>query len=278
MPSPFPGMDPYAERPDLWPELHNPLAVYARDALQPVLPEGYVARLELRIYFEREPSGSAQTRVPDVEVLRTVPSTSPAPAAVASGSSIAAIGEWVPDPLLERREAYVTIRSLSDDRLVTAIEILSPSNKRPGGGRLAYLEKQTEMLDTRVNLVEIDLLRAGLHSVAVSEDRAARLRPFDYLTCVYRGKHPSGFEVIRWIVRQSLPPVPVPLDPDDAELRLDLQALFTRAYDNAALGKLADYTVPPDPPLRAEDVSWAEELLRSAGLGRDAPRRVGTDA
>lgn len=33
MPSPFPGMDPFAERPDVWLELHNRLMVYIFDAV-----------------------------------------------------------------------------------------------------------------------------------------------------------------------------------------------------------------------------------------------------
>ena len=33
MPSPFPGMDPYLENPDLWSEVHSRLIVAISDAL-----------------------------------------------------------------------------------------------------------------------------------------------------------------------------------------------------------------------------------------------------
>jgi len=37
MPTPFPGMDPYLERPDLWPHVHNRLIVAIADDLAPRL-------------------------------------------------------------------------------------------------------------------------------------------------------------------------------------------------------------------------------------------------
>ena len=46
-------------------------------------------------------------------------------------------------------------------RLVTSLEVLSLSNKTPGEhGRELFLRKQKELLASKVNLVEIDLLRA----------------------------------------------------------------------------------------------------------------------
>ena len=50
MPSPFPGMDPYLETPDLWPDVHHELISQIRQALNPTLRPRYVARVELRVY------------------------------------------------------------------------------------------------------------------------------------------------------------------------------------------------------------------------------------
>ncbi len=38
MPPPFPGMDPYLEHPDLWPDFHNNLASEIQFALNRLLP------------------------------------------------------------------------------------------------------------------------------------------------------------------------------------------------------------------------------------------------
>lgn len=50
MPSPFPGMDPYLER--RWRDVHTMLIAYARDAIQPQLPEDLVARVEENVHLD----------------------------------------------------------------------------------------------------------------------------------------------------------------------------------------------------------------------------------
>ncbi len=39
MPSPFPGMDPYLESPDWFPDLHDGLIFCLKESLQNLLPE-----------------------------------------------------------------------------------------------------------------------------------------------------------------------------------------------------------------------------------------------
>jgi hypothetical protein len=272
MRSPFPGVDPYVEAGSVWVELHNPLMMYARDALQPILPPDYVARLELRIYIQSDsttrPPGP---RIPDLEIVRSPREPRPfrggggaavleRPAAAESG------GYWVAAPPVQQREAYVAIRLASSGELVTCVELLSPSNKQPGVGRREYLDKQRELILARINLVEVDLLRAGQHAVAVPEPEMA---PADYKASIFRSAMPTGYWVLPWAVRDPIPPIPIPLAPDDDELTLDLQALFARAYENAACWKLVDYRRDAEPPLRPDDAAWADALLRAAGLRGD---------
>lgn len=54
----------------------------------------------------------------------------------------------------------IEIRDVARRQLVTAIEILSPTNKR-GEGRLEYLAKRRRLLLSTAHLMEIDLLRQG---------------------------------------------------------------------------------------------------------------------
>ena len=61
----------------------------------------------------------------------------------------------------EIQETYLEPRDVSTDRVVTVIEILSPTNKLPGEGRRQYEQKRMNLLATYTHLVEIDLLRAG---------------------------------------------------------------------------------------------------------------------
>ncbi len=45
---PFPGMDPWLEHPDLWPDVHNRLIMAISDTLMPRITPRYVARVEAR--------------------------------------------------------------------------------------------------------------------------------------------------------------------------------------------------------------------------------------
>src|ERR1700736_2609626 len=54
----------------------------------------------------------------------------------------------------------VEIRDVAERRLVTCIEVLSPTNKR-GPGREEYAGKRFQILSGNAHLVEIDLLRVG---------------------------------------------------------------------------------------------------------------------
>lgn len=56
MPTPFPGMDPYLERPALWPDVHNSLITALRDDLAPRLRPRYVVAVEERVYQRRPPA------------------------------------------------------------------------------------------------------------------------------------------------------------------------------------------------------------------------------
>jgi hypothetical protein len=98
MPSPFPGMDPYLEEPDLWSDFHGGMIYAIRAAITRLLPPGYVAR-----------------------VLR------------------------------------YTMRCIhivdNEDRIVTALEMFCPSQKRPGPDRNAYLAMRQEYLTSGIHLV-----------------------------------------------------------------------------------------------------------------------------
>src|SRR4029077_15207273 len=67
MPSPFPGMDPYLESPDIFPDFHDSIITYLRETLQASLPAPYFAALGRRIWIEV----SRRSIGPDVEVRRT---------------------------------------------------------------------------------------------------------------------------------------------------------------------------------------------------------------
>ena len=52
MPSPFPGMDPWLEQPEVFPDVHDSLISYLREALNATLPAPYFANIATRVWVE----------------------------------------------------------------------------------------------------------------------------------------------------------------------------------------------------------------------------------
>jgi len=266
-------MDPYLEAPDIWPDFHDRLATVVSDQLNNVLPEPYYARLQMRpelgvIIGE----GAPRRIVPDVVVMRH-PAQPKAPAPVQDRPRTETAEPIVVpvrmDPL---RHHFVEIRDVSrGHKLVTLIEIVSPSNKYPGPDRDAYEEKQRDVLHSDVNLIELDLLRAGERILPYPLLReAVEQLGCDYLILVNRAlgrkQMVTDYELYPVNVTEPLPCIPVPLGYGDPDVPLDLQYVLNRVYDSGPYRRMIDYTQPPEPPLPDEQAAWADELLRKAGL------------
>lgn len=276
--SPFPGMDPYLEAPDIWPDLHDRLATQVSALLNETLPRPYYARLEMRPEVGIvEDGGYTRRIVPDVAVVRP-----PQADADAGGVAVQELPRAKPSKSLTItvrtepiRHAFVEIRDPTRrHHLVTLLEIISPSNKRFGPDRRTYLLKQREVLESSANLIELDLLRGGIRPQENAEliDFLANLDPHpDYLVLVNRAWPRLGtltdYELYLIPIMESLPCISVPLRQGQDEIPLDLQYVFNRTYESGPYRRGAvDYEQPPHPPLEGETAAWAEQRLREAGL------------
>jgi len=266
MPSPFPGMDPFLESPVYFSDLHDGLIYNLQAQLQRELPGAYYASKSDRVWVEV--ADDRRMIEPDVTVLRRPgPSGDPAPPPAKT-----AVAEPFVIPVLhdEFRETSVDIltRRAEGEAIVATIEILSAANKRPGNtGRGLYLQKQREVIDGgRTHLIEIDLLRSGTHTTAVSRTGALRMcGPFDYHVCLRRAGVWTEASVCPIRLRDRLPQFAIPLMPGDGEVIVDLQIAFDRSYDVGPFAKRVDYAGPiPEPPLAPEDTAWVAERLKAA--------------
>lgn len=123
MPSPFPGMDPYLEAPDLWPDVHHELLSVLRELLNPQLRPSHYARI----------SGFG----------------------VLLGESDALVEENIVRP-------WINVIERSGRSIVAAIVVLSPGTKAfRSASRESYQIDRDRLLKSSTGLVEIDLLRAG---------------------------------------------------------------------------------------------------------------------
>jgi hypothetical protein len=260
-------MDPWLERPSLWSGIHTRLITYIADGLQPLLGRRYAAAVEERVYV----SSVGRSLVPDVSVRRQATSRkggTPTKSALLEADE--AIELEVADE--EVREAYIRILDLeTKQQVVTVIEVLSPGNKKRGAGRTSYLSKQREVMHSKANFVEIDLLRSGRHVLALPEERVADLGVYDYLVSVCRKEVRSKrFTLYPRTVRQRLPRIATPLRSGDSDVTLDLQVVVDRLYEAGVYEDRLDYSKPCIPRLRPDDEAWARERIAQWQAARQA--------
>lgn len=259
MKSPFPGMDPWLE--GRWSDVHAGLVVAIRTALQPLLPTDLRARAEERVLLEtgdREFLATYRGDVAVVEKDRDPPDS----VAEGPGTVEPVLIEIRIAPEVERWVQIVDVRG--GNRVVTAIEVLSPWNKRPGSLNASYRKKVYDYARAGVNLVEIDLLRESRAHLEVGQPDLPPDRRAPYLASLRRAARPSRWEVYPMPLREPLPAVPVPLREYESDLLLPLQPLVDQVYREGGHDDLP-YGEPPAPPLAPEDAAWADELLRAAG-------------
>lgn len=257
MPSPFPGMDPYLEEPTLWPDVHQCLITYIRDALQPNIRPGYHARMGERLYVVEVP----HTIYPDVTIVKR-PVPEPAGAAQELALAEAEAPYVLTIPPVQYREPFVEIVHTAGGEVVTVIEVLSPANKTAGEGHRLYRRKQGEVLRSQAHLVEIDLLSQGLPTLALPETSLSALPPWRYLVSVSRAPDRERFEVYAIPLAKPLPRFRVPLKQPDPDVVLDLQAVFSRCYDNGGYADFLDYSQAPSVSLSSEEQAWLETVLK----------------
>jgi hypothetical protein len=248
-------MDPYLEQ--FWQDVHARMVLYTCDQLEDQLPSSLIARVEERVVLESELVGK-QVRHPDVKITQRKGRD--------TRGRVAVLGELdAAEPVIVEcepaTETYINIvETGSRQRLVTVIEILSMANKG-GQGFDEYRSKQAELREAGVSLVEIDLLRRGLHVMAIEPDLIPQQAQTTYLACVQRGGRPGRFELYPIPLRQRLPYIRIPLRETDVDILLDLQAVLEQAYRKGRYYSTIDYRKRPKPPLSAADAKWAKALI-----------------
>ncbi len=256
MPSPFPGMDPFLEAH--WGDVHASLIIYARNQLQRQLPSGLVAGVEQ--YVSLEIDDKFVRFRPDVAALRS-----------GRGEQLATTSTLEADEpcLADEPEVHRGIRIEDrEGRLVTTIEFLSPANKKSPVDSDVFHRRQVVFLKHAVNLVEVDLLVAGLWTVFVQEELIPEKCRAPYRICVVRTERLERPECYPAPLQKALPRIRIPLRPGDQDVVLHLQDLIARTWEDGAYEKRIDYSHDPLPPLSPADEAWLVECLASRGISR----------
>jgi hypothetical protein len=165
----------------------------------------------------------------------------------------------------EHNEEYIEVRNRADGKLVTLLEVVSPSNKTTTAGRNSYLEKRREALQQRAGIVEIDLVLQGKPTLSYSRDG---LPEYDFAVTVTRSTAPDRYEIYTSTLQKRLPKFKVPLAADDRDALMDLQSAFARAYDLGNFAAEIDYKSGPhaDVPLTESHTAYLDLTLKTQKL------------
>jgi len=247
-------MDPYLEG-SLWSGFHNELSTIIKLQLTPKLEPRYYAFTTRYFLWDAGDdlviaAGSLSPDLGVVEGNNGAPVSGVGVATAAPVELRTALPHRVP-------HARIEIRDLDQRRLVTAIEFLSPTNKK-GRGRDQYLRKRERILQSAAHLVEIELLRKGLRLPLLDPLPSA-----PYFLFVNRADNRLITEVWAIQLSQALSLLPIPLLPGDRDVMLDLQLALTTIYDAARFDRVIDYSQPPDVSLTEQEDAWADHLLRA---------------
>lgn len=274
MPLPFPGMNPYLEHPDLWPQVHQKLIAALADTLTAQLPPKYQARLRER-HYEVSGEDSLVVGSPGLDWSRnelptehTARSLHAVPGAV-SGDMSSAIAPTNTCPSSPRpipvlipvpQKIYETSLEIVDTagETVTVIEALSPKKKRPGRGRAMYERQREAIFGSPIHFVEIDLLRGWEPPSIYGPDEAG-----DYRILISRSEQRPRAQLYTWTVTEAIPRIVLPLTGPD-ELPLCLKPVVDRACDRTDL--LVNYQNDPLPPLRSRETQWLGQFLQQVGM------------
>ena len=229
MPSPLPGMDPYLEDPARFPVFRKQLVAALYQLLLPGLVDRYRARVHSRQYES------------ELVLFTSVQK-------------------------FQHDEEYIEIRSRTDGRLVTLVDVVSIANRTTSAGRDAYLATRGLAQAERANVLELDLVTQGKPPLTFNR---ADLPAHHYIAIVSRANNSTTHECFPANLRRRLPKIRLPLSADDRDTVIDLQVVFARAYEQSQLEKKIAYgaPLPADVVLPADDRDWAEALGRTYAVG-----------
>jgi hypothetical protein len=212
----------------MWSFFHKDWLLQMRLALRDQLPPEYRVFVESEaVIISPDPVESMQVVQPDVAIARDSRISARSPSE--SGDATAAVVE-AEEPCETETHYSLIIRRSSDNHVVGALELLSPSNKGVGNrlDEQKHLRKRDDYLDAGVSLLEVDALSVGHRTIPPA---IADLAAFDRIA--WTACHDGGRRRYRgwgWNDDESLPKIDWQIDSEQRVL-IDTSATLKEAAE-----------------------------------------------
>lgn len=235
-----------------WHSFHTNHLGDITNALNRVLPERYLARIEQSLQIRTEdfqPDFPPKIRKPqpDITLYRATRGDTVAPSPTRPEGEPTWIAELVMT-LDADEDLYmpsVVIVDTDDDPLygqvVARIELLSPSNLPDGSGSMVYERNRLEALRSGTPLIELHYL----HEFPVSVKDYQREFAYGIFVHNPRPRFAEGrIYAYGFTVDAPIPVIPIPLAGEE-KLAFDFNEVYHFSYEAGRWGKLVDYSQPP---------------------------------
>lgn len=299
MPIPFPGMNPYMEHPDLWPNIHQKMIAALANQLETQLPASYKVRLRERHY---RVSGEDSLVVgspgldwgadradgldhPEMPFVRdrhpgSHPGSHPDPNAHHAISQLESNLNSHPTDAQKNPEISASLR------INQPISVLIPVPQK-------IYETYLEIINLTGDIVTViealspkkkrpgrgrtlyerhreTIFGSPIHFVEIDLLRGWEPSSIygpdeagDYRILISRSEQRPRAELYTWTVTEPIPPVVLPLSGHEG-LLFCLKSVVDQACDRTDL--LVNYQQDPLPPLHHRANIWLEDFLQKVGM------------
>lgn len=259
------------DQPALWHTFHVSHIGYITEALTAQLPDQYIAFEEQSLQIrslEIFEDDALNRRTPDITIFQSG-SGSPMLAEAPAPTWQARVADVLEE--ITRPPPAAIIRELLPQgklgRIVSRIELLSPSNKPHGSGYDAYVIKRAEAIREGVPLVEIDYLHETSPIVTrlPRYPRQPNAYPYWIIITDPRPDWDEGkVQGYGFHIGEPIKTIPIPLAGNDV-LLFDLNVVYQRTFEARRWGSLMDYTLEPErfETYSAEDQARIKAIMAS---------------
>jgi hypothetical protein len=228
-------VDDRLEQFGLWSFFHKHLIVELFTTLRDQLADAYWVDMESEILLVPQPSGPARPVAPDIDITQLKQSNSDRASSLDVTPALLeadeAIGEFEQNWIEIRRRDWPDPDDKLGSRIVSVIEVVSPTNKGIFGERdlRKFLAQRREYLLSAASYTEIDLLIGGTRDLPPPVERLEEHPLIVWSSQVQdQSRH---YWAWGWQQTEPLPSFVLPLDHPNL-FPVKLSECYQRAYDS----------------------------------------------